>query len=116
MLRKYGKGQDNVLLTDPFFVATIAALGWARNEPTVMPLVESRQAGLIDLLNTSTSSDPMILEDNVRGLNKIVITTKGSVGKKKRDMIYLAWKQYFINGATNPSYPVNWQEMQKLSL
>ena len=115
MLSKYGKSKSNVLLSDSFFVATMAALSWARQDSTIAMSVESRQTELIDLLNSSETTDPMVLEDGPRGLNNITITAKASIGKKKRNMVYMAWKQFLINGVRDTSYPINWQEGKKLS-
>lgn len=113
---KYGaKKGHNTLFNDTFYIPLMAAIGWARSDPTIMPQVESRQSDLIDLLDTSESSDPLVLEDPNRGFSNIIDAMKGSIGKKKRDMTYLAWKEYFRIGATNPSYPINWQEGKKLS-
>jgi len=121
MLAKYGKSKRNVLITDVFFIPTMAALSWARNDSTVASLVESRQAELIDSLNKSESEDPIVLgdppktsEDQLRGYNNIKITVKSSIGKKRRDMVYHSWKHYFIYGVRDKNYPVNWKEGSKL--
>ena len=115
MLAKYGKSKDNILLSEVFFIPLMAVLGWARTDTMAMSLVESRQSELIGLLNKSETADPMVLEDTARGLNNIAISMEVSVGKKKRNMIYHSWKQYFIYGALDKSYPVNWLEGKKSS-
>ncbi len=117
MLNKYGKSKkDNVLLSEAFFISTMAALRFARTDTTIMSLVETRQADLIDLLSKSETTDPMvILEDTERGYNNIKFDAGSNIGKKQRNMVFLAWKQYFMNGARDPRYPINWQEGKKLS-
>jgi hypothetical protein len=124
---KYGARKGyNILYDEVFFVPLMAAIGKAREDAITMSFVESRQSELIDLLKASTSEDPLVLEGmanesndpliakhNTRALRNIFITIRSSVGKKKRDMIYKAWKEYFRIGAPNPDYPLDWQEGAK---
>ena len=109
------KKEHNILFGEAFFIPLMAAIGWARQDPTTMPQVEFRQSDLINLLEGSKLDDPMVLEDEKRGLNNIVLDSKSNIGKKRRDMIYYPWKDYLRIGATNPSYPINWQEGKNAS-
>ena len=106
---KYKSKKDNPLLSDVFFIPTIAALGWARQEPTIAEHVESRQAELIKLLITSTSSDPLVLNSPTIGFNNITNDIKTSIGRTKRKVVYNAWERFYRNGITNTNYPIDWQ-------
>lgn len=93
----------------------MAALGWSRKDTKISSQVGSRQAELIALLEASETDDPLVLEEPTRGLNKIDLGSRSSIGEKKRNMIYLAWKQFFINGIRDQDYPLDWQEGKNLS-
>ena len=113
---KYGvKRGHKILFNEIFFTSLMAVMGWARKDQKIMPQIESRQSELLELLDASELDDPLVLEDPVRGYNHIFTTIKTSIGKKRRDMTYMAWKQYFVNGARNTDYPIDWQEGEKLS-
>ena len=110
---KPGKLTRDILYGDTFFVPLMAAIGWARADPKAKSLVASHQDDLLAQLNASTSNDPLVLTDPKRGLNNMVGTGKGSIGKFRRNMIYHALKDYFRVGITDPDYPIDWQEGKK---
>lgn len=106
---KYGK-KNNILLSDTFFIPVMAAIGWARQEPTIAKLVDDRQTELLDLLITSVSDDPLVLDDSTVGYNNITNNIKTSIGRIKRKIVYNAWERFFRNGITNPNYPIDWSQ------
>lgn len=108
MREKHGDKKGNALLTDAFFIPTTAANGWARQDKCAKS-IESRQAELLELLQESESPDPLVLDDVTRGLNKININVKSSIGRKRRGIIFASWKRFSRDGITNRDYPTDWE-------
>lgn len=110
MREKYDK-KHNLLNNDSFFVSTAAALGWSRQDKASAEHVEILQSELIELLEESESSDPMVLDDTAKGLNTITkkIKTKTSIGRKQRGIIFSSWKRFFRDGINSPDYPIDWE-------
>ena len=106
---KYGSKKNNILLSDAFFITVMAAIGWARQEPSIAEIVDDRQTELLDLLIASTSDDPLVLNDTTVGLNNITNNIKTSIGRARRKIVYNAWERFYRNGITNPRYPIDWQ-------
>ncbi len=100
--------------SDNYFIPTMAAFGWARQHPKIGDQVESRQRELLQLLQESESQDPLVLEDPSRGLGHIAETVKSNIGRKRRAIVFSAWRRFFLEGITNPDYPLDW-EMGNLS-
>jgi hypothetical protein len=87
----------------------MASIGWARRHPKLAELVEIRQRELLDLLEKTESDDPMVFEDKSRGLGQISETVKSNIGRKRRAIVYSAWRHFFQHGVPDPEYSFDWE-------
>ncbi len=97
------------MYSDNYFIPLLAALGWARQHPKVASQVKDRQAELMNLLTQSDGSDPVVFEDKTRGLDVVSETVKSNIGRKRRAIIYGAWRNFFQQGITDQDYPLDWE-------
>jgi hypothetical protein len=107
--RGKSKWEAFIQKSDNYFIPTMAAIGWARQHPKIGDQVETRQRELLQLLQDSESHDPLFLEDPIRGLGHIADTVKSNIGRKRRAIVFSAWRRFFLEGITNPDYPLDWE-------
>ena len=63
----------------------------------------------METLETSSSEDPPVLDDPVRGLGHISDSVKSNIGKKRRTFVSTAWRNFFVHGISDPDYPLGWE-------
>jgi len=96
--------------SDNFFIPLMAALGNARHNERARTALEDRKKKLIELLRSSTDGDPLSLSrGDVDSLGTILDDIKSNIGRKQRGVVYNAWRRYFLVGAEDPSYPIEWR-------
>lgn len=100
--------------SDNYFIPIMASLGWARQHPKLSDLVESRQKELMSVLQDSASDDPMAFTDGHRGLDKVSETVKSNIGRKRRAIVYAAWRKFLTDGVNDADYPLDWEYGQMI--
>jgi hypothetical protein len=95
---------------DNFFIPLMEALGNARHNERARTALEDRKKKLIELLRASKDPDPLSLSrGDVDSLATILGTIKSNIGRKQRGVVYNAWRRYFLVGAEDISYPIEWR-------
>jgi hypothetical protein len=107
--RSKSKWESFCQSSDNYFIPTMAAIGWARQQQKIGDQVEARQRELLQLLQDSESNDPLAFEIPNRGLGDIADTVKSNIGRKRRAIVFSAWRRFFLEGITNPEYPLDWE-------
>jgi hypothetical protein len=113
-IRERYKGKpkwEGFVHSDNYFIPLMAALGWARqhSKPAVSAHVEERQSKLMELLEQSENPDPLVFEDQNRGLDVVSETVKSNIGRKRRAIVHGAWRNFLLQGIDDPDYPLDWE-------
>lgn len=96
--------------SDNFFIPLMAALGNARHNERARAALEDRKRKLIELLLASKDPDPLSLSrGDVDSLSTILDNIRSNIGRKQRGVVYNPWRRYFLLGAEDPSYPIEWR-------
>lgn len=96
--------------SDTFFIPLMAAIGAARGQASSRIVLEERQAKLLEIITTSSDPDPLQLNDKQRGLFSIQESIRSNIGRQKRALVYIAWKNFFRQGVYDPSCPIDWRD------
>ncbi len=96
--------------SDNFFIPLMAALGNARHNERARAALEDRKKKLIELIRASRDPDPLSLSrGDVDSLGTILDNIKSNIGRKQRGVVYNAWRRYFLLGAEDPAYAIEWR-------
>lgn len=96
--------------SDNFFIPLMAALGDGRHSDQSRPALEDRKAKLIELVRGSDDQDPLWLSrSDSDGLGTILDGIGSNIGRRRRGVVYNAWRRYFRLGPVDPTYPVEWR-------
>jgi hypothetical protein len=106
------KGDPNwqyaILTSDNFTFPLLAALGTARDFEPARPALEDRKAKLIQILSTG-AGDPLALvgdgDDRLAGIQSRI---NSNIGRRRRAIVYGAFRYYFRRGTEDASYPIDW--------
>lgn len=95
--------------SDTFFIPLMAALGAARGQPSIRSAIEDRQAKLIEIIKQGKNADPLQLNDKEQGMFSLQDNIRSNIGRQKRALVYLAWKNFFRQGVYDAGYPIDWK-------
>jgi hypothetical protein len=108
LVREKYKGQParefQVQNADNFFIPLLAALGKARATTKTMSTVEHHKAELLEILTASEEEDPL----RFGHLEAVQATVKSNIGRKRRAIVYFAWRQLFLRGPYSEEDPLDW--------
>ncbi|MGH7866501.1 MAG: hypothetical protein ACREP9_02455, partial [Candidatus Dormibacteraceae bacterium] len=94
--------------TDNFYIPMMAALGEARAQPGTRGALEDRKAKLIEIIRAGGGGDPLNLTVDSVGLQRILDDVRSNIGRKRRAIIFFAWRQFFRQGIYDANYPLDW--------
>jgi len=96
--------------SDNFFIPLMAALGDSRNNERAKPAIEDRKRKLIELIQSSTGADPLWLSStDSDSLSTILDDIRSNIGRRRRGIVFNAWRRYFRFGPEEDDYPVGWR-------
>ena len=96
--------------SDNFFIPLMAALGDTRHNERARIALEDRKAKLIEVVRSNQDQDPLWLSRNESdSLNTILEGIRSNIGRKRRGVVYNAWRRYFRFGLEDPRYPIEWR-------
>lgn len=96
--------------SDNFFIPLMAAVGDARANPRARGALEDRKGKLIEIIRASDDNDPLWLSRNHSdSLSTILEGIKSNIGRRRRGVVYNAWRRYFRFGPEDIGYPVEWR-------
>lgn len=97
--------------SDNFTFPLLAALGAARFDPAFeqqRPALEDRKAKLIQVISNG-GDDPLgLVGDAADHLAGILSRINSNIGRRRRAIVYGAFRRYFRHGAQEGVYPVDW--------
>lgn len=96
--------------SDNFFIPLMAAIGDARHNAKARGALEDRKSKLLEIINSSTESDPLFLARiQADSLTNILDTIRSNIGRRQRGVVYNAWRRYFRFGLEDAEYPIDWR-------
>jgi len=95
--------------SDNFFIPLLAALGHARANFSNPSAIDDRQQKLIEIVSSSQDPDPLQFLDEEKGLEKLLNDVRSNIGRRRRAIVFLAWREFFRRGIEEPAYPVDWR-------
>lgn len=111
--RKYAdvpKWRGIIQTSDNFFIPLMAALGEARANTKSKAAIDERTAALLELLRTSDDDDPLrFYTSGSDSLESQLDTVKSNIGRKRRSIVYFAWRSFFREGNYAEHYPLDWR-------
>lgn len=96
---------------DAFLIPLFAALGKAREETDTGSTVQHHQKELLELLD-QPGDDPLNLFSGPDSLDSIYETVRSNIGRRKRAIVYFAWRSFFLKGPSHIDYPLNWRDAE----
>ncbi len=108
--RNSEKWRDAIQHSDNFFIPLLAALGDARHNERARVALEERKVKLLEIMRASGEPDPLGLSgDDSNSLGVILDGIKSNIGRRRRGVVYNAWRRYFRLGMEDTTYPVDWR-------
>ena len=104
------KWRGIIQTSDNFFIPLMSALGEARTSARSRFVVEQRKKELLDAVTNSKDDDPFrFYTGGSDSLEKILDDVKSNIGRRRRAIIFFAWRSFFRHGIYDTNYPIDWR-------
>lgn len=104
--------ENAIMQSDTFVFPLLAALGSARDFPPARPELEARKAWLVQALH-GDDPDPLSLAgEGPEQLGKILGGIGSNIGRRRRVIVFHAFRRYFRQGPERQDYPLDWNLAQ----
>lgn len=94
--------------SDNFTFPLLAALGTARDVDQARPALEDRKAKLVQILSTGVDDPLGLVGDAGNRLATILSRINSNIGRRRRVIVYSAFRRYFLYGPEDSAYPIDW--------
>lgn len=94
--------------SDNFTFPLLAALGAARDVEQARPALEDRKAKLLQILSNGADDPLGLVGDAGNRLSSILGRINSNIGRRRRVIVYSAFRRYFVNGPEDSVYPTDW--------
>ena len=102
------KWRDIIQTSDNFFIPLMAALGEVRENIGPRLLYEKREAQLSEALANKKDDDPLRFYTGTKSLEQKLNEVTSNIGRRRRAIVFAAWRSFFQNGIFDPNYPLDW--------
>jgi len=104
------KWRGIIQTSDNFFIPFMAALGEARASARAKVMIDQRKRELLEAINKSSDEDPLrFYAAGSDSLDPILDNVKSNIGRRRRAIVYFAWRSFFREGAHEASMPLDWR-------
>lgn len=104
------KWRGIIQTSDNFFIPVMAALGEARASARSRALLEQRKSALLESITNSKDEDPFrFFTGGSDGLEAILDDVKSNIGRRRRAIIFFAWRSLFRQGVYETNSPIDWR-------
>ena len=88
----------------------MSALGEARTSARSRFVVEQRKKELLEAVTNSKDDDPFrFYTGGSDSLEKILDDVRSNIGRRRRAIIFFAWRSFFRHGIYDTNYPIDWR-------
>jgi hypothetical protein len=104
------KWRGIIQTSDNFFIPLMAALGEARANSKSRMAIDERQQALLSALKSSSDDDPLCFaRGTTDSLEVLLENVKSNIGRRRRAIVYFAWRSFFREGPYSDGYPLDWR-------
>lgn len=104
------KWRGIIQISDNFFIPLMAALGEARANSRSRTAIDERQQALIAALQASNDDDPLCFaRGTTDSLEALLENVRSNIGRRRRAIVYFAWRSFFREGLYADGYPLDWR-------
>lgn len=104
------KWRGIIQTSDNFFIPLMAALGEARASARVKAMIEERKVELLEAIDKSNDEDPLrFFAGGSDCLESILDNVRSNIGRRRRAIIFFAWRSFFREGAHETGMPIDWR-------
>lgn len=103
------KWRGIIQTSDNFFIPLMAALGEVRENMGPRFLYKKREAELSEVLANRKDEDPLRFHSGTESLEQKLNEVTSNIGRRRRAIVFTAWRSFFQNGIYDPNYPVDWK-------
>jgi hypothetical protein len=104
------KWRGIIQTSDNFFIPLMAALGEARASARTRVLLDQRKSELIEAMRDSVDEDPFrFFGSGSDSLEKILDEVKSNIGRRRRAIVFFAWRSFFRQGIYEENNPIDWR-------
>jgi len=103
------KWRGIIQTSDNFFIPLMAALGDAHESMGAHFLREKRQEQLRELLANNKDDDPLRFYKGSESLELKLNEVTSNIGRRRRAIVFSAWRSFFQNGTYDLNYPLDWK-------
>jgi len=104
------KWRGIIQTSDNFFIPLMAALGEARASTRTRVLLDQRKSELLEAVRDSMDEDPFrFFAGGSDSLEKILDEVKSNIGRRRRAIVFFAWRAFFRQGIYEQNNPIDWR-------
>lgn len=104
------KWRGIIQTSDNFFIPLMAALGEARASSKNRTAIDERQQALLTALRAADDNDPLCFTgENTDSLSVLLDNVRSNIGRRRRAIVYFAWRSFFRGGPYSDGYPLDWR-------
>jgi len=103
------KWRGIIQTSDNFFIPLMAALGEVRESMGPHFLYEKREAQLREILVNKKDDDPLRFYTGNESLEQKLNEVTSNIGRRRRAIVFSAWRSFFKNGVYDSNYPLDWK-------
>lgn len=104
------KWRGIIQTSDNFFIPLMSAMGEARASARSKVIIEQRKSELLEVIGNSKDDDPLrFYTGGSNSLEKILDGVKSNIGRRRRAIVYFAWRSFFREGIYDADYPIDWR-------
>jgi hypothetical protein len=103
------KWRGIIQTSDNFFIPLMAALGEARGNARSKAAIVERKQQLLEILKDVAAEDPLrFYAGSANCLEHLLNDVRSNIGRKRRAIVYFAWRSFFRDGLYDEAFPVDW--------
>jgi len=104
------KWRGIIQTSDNFFIPLLAALGEARGSARSHPFIDRLKGELSEFVTHSKDEDPLrFFAGGSDSLEYNLGEVKSNIGRRRRAIIYFAWRFFFRQGVYNDKFHIDWR-------
>lgn len=102
------KWRGIIQTSDNFFIPLMAALGEVRENMGPHFHYQKREAQLSEVLANKKDDDPLRFYTGAKSLEQKLNEVTSNIGRRRRAIVFTAWRSFFQNGIHDPGQPLDW--------
>lgn len=104
------KWRSIIQASDNFFIPLMSALGEAREKVQPASILDQRKNEILAIITNSWHDDPLrFYTGGANSLERVLDDVKSNIGRRRREIVHVAWQSFFIDGIFEADFPINWR-------